>query len=54
MTAAEMIRCHLLRPVMVGQLKFTEWTRDGHLRHPVFLGLRDDKAATEVIREDHD
>ena len=51
MTAAEMKRCHWLKPVMVCQLKFTEWTRDGRLRHPVFLGLREDKPATEVVRE---
>jgi bifunctional non-homologous end joining protein LigD len=32
-------------------VKFTEWTADHHLRHPVFLGLRDDKAARDVVRE---
>jgi bifunctional non-homologous end joining protein LigD len=41
-----------LKPVLVAQISFTEWTRDGKLRHPVFLGLRDDKKATEVRRED--
>ena len=51
-TAAEMRRCHWLKPEMVCQLKFTEWTRDGRLRHPVFLGLREDKSATDVVRED--
>lgn len=50
-TAAEMKRCHWVKPVLVCQLKFTEWTRDGSLRHPVFLGLRDDKSAKEVVRE---
>jgi bifunctional non-homologous end joining protein LigD len=50
-TVAEMKRCHWMKPVMVCQLKFTEWTRDGRLRHPVFLGLRDDKSAKEVVRE---
>ncbi|MEO6002970.1 MAG: non-homologous end-joining DNA ligase [Opitutus sp.] len=50
-TAAEMRRCHWVKPVMVCQLKFTEWTRDNRLRHPVFLGLREDKAAKGVIRE---
>ena len=39
------------RPELVAQVGFTEWTRDGRLRHPRFLGLRDDKAATEVVRE---
>jgi bifunctional non-homologous end joining protein LigD len=38
-------------PELVAQLGFTEWTRAGRLRHPRFLGLRDDKAATEVVRE---
>jgi len=38
-------------PELVAQVGFTEWTRDGRLRHPRFLGLRDDKAAREVVRE---
>jgi DNA ligase D-like protein (predicted ligase) len=38
-------------PELVAQIGFTEWTRDGRLRHPRFLGLRDDKAAREVVRE---
>jgi bifunctional non-homologous end joining protein LigD len=50
-TAAGMKRCHWLKPSLVAQLKFTEWTRDDRLRHPVFLGLREDKAAAEVTRE---
>jgi DNA ligase D-like protein (predicted ligase) len=40
-----------VEPELVGQIGFTEWTRDGRLRHPRFLGLRDDKAASEVVRE---
>lgn len=52
MTAAEMKRCHWVKPVLVCQLKYTEWTRDDRLRHPVFLGLREDKSAREVVRED--
>jgi bifunctional non-homologous end joining protein LigD len=51
-TAAEMKRCHWVKPVLVCQLKYTEWTRDDRLRHPVFLGLREDKSAQEVVRED--
>lgn len=51
-TAAEMRRCHWLRPTLVCQIKYSEWTRDDKLRHPVFLGLRDDKPATDVIREE--
>ncbi len=38
-------------PELVAQLAFTEWTGGGRLRHPRFLGLRDDKAASEVVRE---
>jgi DNA ligase D-like protein (predicted ligase) len=38
-------------PELVAQVAFTEWTRAGRLRHPRFLGLRDDKAAREVVRE---
>src|SRR5207247_2257447 len=34
---------HWLRPELVAQIGFTEWTRDGRLRHPRYLGLRDDK-----------
>ncbi len=40
-----------VRPELVAEVAFTEWTRDGHVRHPVFLGLRADKPATSVIRE---
>jgi bifunctional non-homologous end joining protein LigD len=42
---------HWVQPVLVGEVAFTEWTTDGHLRHPSFKGLRLDKKATEVIRE---
>ena len=38
-------------PRLVAQVAFSEWTRDGRLRHPRFLGLRDDKPAAEVVRE---
>ena len=50
-TVAEMKRCHWLEPKLVGQVKFSEWTRDDKLRQPVFLGLREDKDASEVVRE---
>jgi bifunctional non-homologous end joining protein LigD len=42
---------HWVRPELVAQIGFSEWTRDGMLRHPRFQGLRTDKAAREVIRE---
>jgi len=40
-----------LRPKLVCEVKFTEWTRRGEMRHPVFLGLRDDKPARQIKRE---
>jgi len=45
-------RPHWTRPELVAQIKFTEWTTDNKLRHPVYLGLRDDKRPTEVHREE--
>ena len=50
-TASEMRLCHWVEPQMVCQVKFAEWTRDERLRQPVFLGLREDKDAKEVVRE---
>jgi bifunctional non-homologous end joining protein LigD len=44
-------RPHWVRPELVAQIKFTEWTADGKLRHPVYLGLRDDKRPDDVVRE---
>ena len=43
---------HWAKPDLVAQIRFTEWTADGKLRHPVYLGLRDDKNASEVVREE--
>jgi DNA ligase D-like protein (predicted ligase) len=40
-----------VKPELVGQFAFGEWTRDGKLRHPRYLGLRDDKRPAEVVRE---
>ncbi|WP_020500087.1 non-homologous end-joining DNA ligase [Sciscionella marina] len=42
---------HWVSPSLIGQIEFTEWTRDGRLRHPRFSGLREDKNPTEVVRE---
>jgi bifunctional non-homologous end joining protein LigD len=50
-TPAVMKRCHWVKPVLVAQVKFTEWTHDGQLRLPVFLGLRTDEEAKDVVRE---
>jgi bifunctional non-homologous end joining protein LigD len=42
-----------VRPELVAQIGFTEWTRDGKLRHPRYQGLRTDKDAGDVVRETH-
>jgi bifunctional non-homologous end joining protein LigD len=46
-----MRRCHWVDPLLVAQVKFTEWTFDEQIRQPVFLGLRTDKEAKDVVRE---
>jgi bifunctional non-homologous end joining protein LigD len=50
-TPSMMRKMHWVSPVFVCEIKFAEWTRDKKLRAPVFLGLREDKIATEVVRE---
>jgi ATP-dependent DNA ligase len=42
---------HWVKPELVAQIGFTEWTRDGRLRHPRFRGLHADKTPNEVVRE---
>jgi bifunctional non-homologous end joining protein LigD len=42
---------HWVRPELVAQVGFAEWTPDGKLRHPRYLGLRDDKSPAQVVRE---
>jgi bifunctional non-homologous end joining protein LigD len=44
-------RPHWVEPRLVAQVRFTEWTDDAKLRHPVYLGLRDDKDPRDVVRE---
>ena len=44
-------RPHWVQPKLVAQIKFAEWTADGKLRHPVYLGLRDDRKPREIVRE---
>jgi len=51
LTSEKMKQCRWLKPVLVGQFEFLEWTPDGHLRHARFIGLRDDKDPSEVRRE---
>ncbi len=50
-TPSMMRKMHWVNPVFVCEIKFAEWTRDGKLRAPVFLGLREDKKASDVIRD---
>ena len=42
---------HWVSPEMVGEVAFSEWTRDGRMRHPTWRGLREDKSPDEVVRE---
>jgi DNA ligase D-like protein (predicted ligase) len=49
LTKAKMADCRWLRPELVAQIEFLEWTADHHLRHARFVGLRDDKAARSVF-----
>jgi bifunctional non-homologous end joining protein LigD len=45
---------HWVHPEIVGEVAFTEWTRDGRLRHPTWRGIRPDKAPDDVVRESSD
>ena len=51
LTAAKMEECRWLKPSLVGQFEFVEWTEDAHLRHSRFIALREDKRAWDVRRE---
>jgi len=48
---AEGRRAHWVKPELVAEVSFSEWTRDGTLRHPSFEGLREDKPARDIVRE---
>jgi bifunctional non-homologous end joining protein LigD len=50
-TAEQMAEMQWVRPTRVAQVRFVEWTAEGHLRHAAFLGLRDDKDPRSVQRE---
>ena len=50
-TSAEMQNCRWLRPELVAQVEFSEWTPDNHLRQVNFLGLRQDKDPQDCVRE---
>jgi ATP-dependent DNA ligase len=45
------VKCIGVQPKLVAEVGFTEWTAEGKLRHPRFLGLRDDKKPKDVVRE---
>jgi DNA ligase D-like protein (predicted ligase) len=51
LTAAKMAECIWVKPQLVGQFEYVEWTEDSHLRHSRFMALRDDKKPTDVRRE---
>ncbi len=51
MTPSEMRKCTWIKPELVCQVRFAEWTNEASLRQPVFLGLRTDKSPREVVRE---
>ena len=51
LTKAKMAECQWVKPVLVGQFEFLEWTGDNHLRRSKFVGLREDKKASDVVRE---
>jgi ATP-dependent DNA ligase len=48
----QMAKLRWVEPALVIEVEFVEWTRDGLLRHPRLVGIRDDKKAKDVIRED--
>jgi bifunctional non-homologous end joining protein LigD len=51
LTKDKMRDCRWLKPSLVGQFEFLEWTEDNHLRHSRFVGLREDKKALDIIKE---
>ena len=51
LTAEKMKQCRWVKPKLVCQVAFVEWTDAGHLRHCTFVAMRDDKKAAEVVRE---
>jgi DNA ligase D-like protein (predicted ligase) len=50
-TAEQMAEITWTKPRLVVQVRFVEWTGEGHLRHSAFVGVRDDKPPTDVVRE---
>jgi bifunctional non-homologous end joining protein LigD len=50
-SASSLRGVHWVEPELVAEIAYTEWTGDGRLRHPIYVGLREDKTAAEVVRE---
>jgi len=46
-----MKECRWLKPQLIAQIEFAEWTPNEHLRHSSFAGLRDDKEPRQIVRE---
>ena len=53
-TAEDMKVLRWVKPRLVAEIAFTEWTRDGHLRHSAFVGIREDTSPLSVVRENRD
>ena len=51
LTVEKMKECRWVKPKLVAQVAFVEWTEAAHLRHCTFVAMRDDKEALEVVRE---
>jgi ATP-dependent DNA ligase len=51
LTAEKMKECVWVKPQVVAEIEFLEWTSADHLRHTTFVGLRDDKDPRSVVRE---
>jgi ATP-dependent DNA ligase len=51
LTADDMKKCVWVRPNLVAQIEYLEWTESNHLRHSKFIGLRKDKTAHNVVKE---
>jgi len=51
LTVEDMKKCVWLRPELVAQIEFLEWTESDHLRHSKFAGLREDKEPRSVVKE---
>jgi len=51
LSPAETALAHFVRPVVVGEVRYGDWTQDGRLRHPSWRGLRSDKEPAEVTLE---